>query len=308
MSKASRTPRHWPGLSTLPLLAGLMMLSSAGWAQVPAGKGDPCPSLASAARDQLLVHVPFETVDGRIYVRAKVNGRSGYRFAVDTGASGLARADARLTESLHLPAAGQSGNSDGVQTAVAQTVRIDTLELDGLRRAGIEAITRDYRAKLKNEAAFDGILAREFFADGLLIIDYPARMLSFSRSLSLPDDRADVLSYARPFRVPVRIGERQLEGNLDTGANVALVLPKALYDQIEAGPLAEAGSGQLSHTAIELGKATVHGPVQVGGLVLRDLDARVSDRYPELLVGALALKDSVLMIDQRALRVAVCTP
>lgn len=308
MSSAFHSLRPSTRFSALPLLAGLMMLGNAGWANAAAGTGDPCVSLATAPRSQLLVHVPFETVDGRIYVRARVNGGDEHRFAVDTGASGMARADARLTSAMKLPVVGHSGNSDGVQTAVVQTVRIDTLALDGLRREGVEAITRDYRAKLKDAAAFDGILARDFFADGLLVIDYPKKTLSFSRALSLSHDQPGVLAYTRAFRVPVRIGERELEGNLDTGANVALVLPRTLYDQIEAGPLADAGAGQLSHTAIELDKATVHGPVQIGALVLRDLDARVSGRFPELLVGALALKDSVLMIDQRSQRVAVCKP
>ena len=308
MSKVSRSPRHRLRFRSLPLLAGVMMLAGAGWSSAAAGTGDPCLSLATAPRSELLVHVPFETVEGRIYVRARVNGRGEHRFAVDTGASGMARADARLTRALNLPLAGHSGNSDGVQTQVAQTVRIDALELDGLRREGVEAITRDYRAKLSDEAAFDGILARDFFADGLLVIDYPAKTLSFSRALSLSHDQPGVLAYTRAFRVPVRIGGRALEGNLDTGANVALVLPRTLYDQIEAGPLAEAGAGQLSHTSIALDKAIVHGPVQIGALVLRDVDARVSERFPELLVGALALKDSVLMIDQRSRSVAVCKP
>lgn len=290
----------------LPLLAGLMMACGAACAAPVTG--DPCRSLSDLTRDQMLVHVPFETVDGRIYVQAKVNGGADFRFSVDTGASGMARADTRLSDALDLPVAGQSGNSDGVQTAQVDTVHIDSIQLDGLRRDGVEAITRDYRAKLTAEAAFDGILARGFFSDGLLIIDYPRKMLSFSRVVSLARDQPQVLPYARAFRVPVWIGDRQVEGNLDTGANVALVLPRALYDQIEAGPVAHAGSGQLSNTSIETGRANVHGPLRLGEVVLTDVDARVSDRFPELLVGALALKESVLMIDQRSASVAVCKP
>jgi predicted aspartyl protease len=290
----------------LALLGGLLATSGAAWAD--GAHDDPCRSLMKPRPDQLLVHVPFETVDGRIYVQAQVNGRPGFRFAVDTGASGLARADTRLKTALGLKAEGTSGNSDGVQTAQADTVSIDSIVLDGLRRDGIEAITRDYRAKLSEQASFDGILARGFFADGLLVIDYPGKTLSFSRALSLTRDQPGVLPYTRAFRVPVRIGDQQVEGNLDTGANVALVLPKSLYERVATGPLSEAGPGQLSNASIATEKATVHGPLRVGALVLSDLDARVSDRFPELLVGALALKESVLMIDQRSERVAVCNP
>lgn len=45
---------------------------------------------------QYLVNVPFDVVDGRIHVQVRVNDSGPCRFAVDTGASGLARADARL--------------------------------------------------------------------------------------------------------------------------------------------------------------------------------------------------------------------
>ena len=37
-----------------------------------------------------------------------------------------------------------------------------------------------------------------------------------------------------------------------------------------------------------------------------NVEVRVSDRFPELLVGAHALQDAVLMIDQRSQRVALC--
>jgi predicted aspartyl protease len=294
--------------SLLPLLAGLIAASGEASASAVSVPSDPCRSLSNLPRDQMLVHVPFEVVDGRIYVQAKVNGRADFRFAVDTGASGMARADASLSKALALSVAGQSGNSDGVQTVQADTVHIDAIELDHLRREGIQAITRDYQAKLAPNAAFSGILAREFFSDGLLIVDYPKRTLSFSHAYALERGQPQVLPYARAFRVPVWVGEHQFEGNLDTGANVAFVLPRALYDQVATGPLEDAGRGQLSNVSVETGKASVHGPFRVGQLVLADVEVRVSDKFPELLVGAHALKDAVLMIDQRSASVAVCKP
>ena len=80
--------------------------------------------------------------------------------------------------------------------------------------------TRDYASRAKPGAAFSGIVAREFFADGLLVIDYPRRTLSFSRKLALSPAAPGSLAYERAFRVPIAIGELQVEGNLDTGANV----------------------------------------------------------------------------------------
>ncbi len=254
----------------------------------------------------IVARVPFELVDGRIYVEARANGQGPFRFAVDTGASGMARADAKLVSALALPVRGTAANSDGVKVAEVDTVRFDTLRLGGLGRSGVEAITRDYRSRSTPQGAFDGILAREFFADGLLVIDYPARTLTFSRAQSLSPDDGDTLAYQRAFRVPVSIGTLQVEGNLDTGANVAFVLPKALYDRLEAGPLQAAGQGRLANGAVETWRATVPGPLRIGGVALANAEARVSERYPELLVGAYALQQAVLMIDQRSRRIALC--
>jgi hypothetical protein len=50
----------------------------------------------------------------------------------------------------------------------------------------------------------------------------------------------------------------------------------------------------------------VHGPIRVGGAAFTDAGVRVVDGYPELLVGAQALQRSILLIDQRSMRVAVC--
>lgn len=275
----------------------------------------PMPADACAAREvadaDLVARVPFDLVDGRIYVQAKANGQGPFRFAVDTGASGMARADARLVSALGLRMHGSAENSDGVSTAEADVTRFDSLQLGGLERREVEALARDYRSRATPEGAFDGILGREFFADGLLVIDYPARTLSFSRARALAPDMAHVVAYKRAFRIPVAVGALQAEGNLDTGANVALVLPKALHDRLGADasdPLEAAGRGRLSNGDVDTWRTRLHVSVRIGALALRDVDARVSARYPELLVGAHALQQSVLVIDQRTKLLAVCTP
>ena len=278
--------------------------------------GAVCVDARAAARDacrqsdiaqkDALVHVPFEVVDGRIYVQARVNGGGPYRFAVDTGASGMARADASLVSALGLQIQGQTGTSDGVQTANVNTTQLTSLALGDLVRHDLEVITRDYSSRKSPDAAMSGIIAREFFADGLLIVDYPRKTLSFTRSRELHRTDPHVLGYDRAFRVPVSIGGLQVQGNLDTGANVTFVLPTALYEKVSASPLKQAGNGQLTNGDIETRRATVHGPFRIGAASLADVEVRVADRYPELLVGAHALQDFVLMIDQRSKSVALC--
>lgn len=280
-------------------------LAMAGSVHARPAQADACRMRDIPAAD-VVARVPFETVDGRIYVQAMVDGQGPFRFAVDTGASNMARADAKLVSALKLPIQGATANSDGVRTATAATVRIDTLQLGNLVRKDIEAITRDYRGRSTPEGAFDGILARDFFADGLLVVDYPARILTFSRKESLSPDAPGALAYRRAFRVPVSIGTVQVEGNIDTGADIAFVLPKALYDRLGAGPVRAAGRGDMANGKVDSWSATVRGPIRVGNAAFPDAGVRVVDGYPELLVGARVLQQSILMIDQRSMRVAVC--
>ncbi|MFT4197925.1 MAG: aspartyl protease family protein [Pseudoxanthomonas sp.] len=276
-----------------------------------AAAAPPAPSACGAvgaAREDFAMQVPFEVVDGRIYVHARVNGRGPFKFAVDTGASGLGRADASLVSALGLAIQEKStANSDGVQVAQADTVRIDSLDVGGLSRRDLQVVVRDYNGGMPPQAAFAGIVAREFFADGLLVIDYPRRILSFSRKLSLSPGQEDVVQYRLPFRVPVSIAGVPTQGNLDTGANVAFVLPQALFEELPATrSLQRAGQGRLANSQVETLRTTLHGPFRIGKASLADVDVRVSARYPELLVGAHALQHFAVLIDQRSRSIALC--
>ena len=287
------------------LMLCVFLGTSATHAAVP--RHDACDLAASPHTDALL-DVPFDIVDGRIYVDAQVDGAGPFRFAVDTGASGIARADTQLVDVLGLPREGRAGNSDGVSTAQADTVRLRSLALGALRHEAVVAITRDYNARQSADAAFDGILARGFFADGLLTIDYLQRRLIFSRTRRLASEDPGALAYDRPFRIPVSIGAVQVEAQLDTGANVTLVLPQAIYDAMPDAAAVTQDRLTLGNGEIDGGRTRLHGPLRIGALWLSDFDARVSARFPEALVGAHALQDSVVLIDQRSQRVAVCAP
>jgi predicted aspartyl protease len=289
---------EWCGLAAVLALA-----SGAAQGAEPAA----CALVQAAQADNLL-SVPFRTVDGRIYVEARVDAKGPFTFAVDTGASGMGRADAALVTRLALPLHGSGETSDGMAKAKVDTVRLASIDLGGFVRRDLEVITRDYASRMAPEAKFDGIIGREFFADGLLVIDYPSHRLTFTRAAGLARGMGGALGYERAFRVPVSIGDAAAEGNLDTGANVAFVLPKLLFDRSGGGPVAAAGAGQLTNSAVETGRATVHGPFRIGAAEWSDVEVRVSERYPELLVGAHALERVALLIDQRTQTVALCPP
>lgn len=256
----------------------------------------------------LLFKVPFRVVDGRIYVDVMVNEKGPFAFAIDTGASGLGRSDASLTKALALPIINNGLSSDGVATAKVDMTRFDSIEIGGFRRENLEVITRDYSSRMSAETAISGIIGRDFFADGVLIIDYPAKTLSFSRSMNLSADNAQVVAYERPFRIPVSIGAVVTEGNMDTGANVEFVMPKSLFDKVASGPVQAAENATLTNSSLETQSAKVPGPFRFGGAEVSDVNVRISDRFPELLVGARVLQHHKILIDQRSKRIAICKP
>lgn len=296
-------------------LTALIMLLPGGAAIAAPMPQDPPPvsddacTLAAAPTRDALVSMPFRTVNGRIYLDVEVNGSGPFTFALDTGASGIGRADSSLVAELALPPAGQGETSDGVNTAEVEMVNIASLALGGLVRRDAVVITRDYRSRVSPEAAFSGILGREFFADGLLMIDFPARRIAFRRDQEMPAGQAGSLSYERAFRIPVMLGEMATTGNIDTGADVTLVIPGPLYRQLDdVPPTQAAGGGSLTNTRIASSSATIAGPVQIGRATLTQVDVRIAEEFPELLVGAHALKDHVVLIDQRHQTLAVCPP
>jgi predicted aspartyl protease len=290
-------------------MAAVLASAMAGCAHEPQHATTPAGACAVAARHaqaEAMARVPFEIVGGRIYVQARVNGQGPFTFAVDTGASGMGRADASLVTALGLNLVGQNQTSDGVSTATVDTVHFNTLQLGDLQRADFDVITRDYSSSLPEQSRIAGIIGRDFFADGLLVIDFPSRVLTFTRTEALSPDQAGALAYERPFRVPVRIGEVNTTGNLDTGAGVTLALPLSLFNEVSAGPIEDAGRARLTNNVIESGRATLNAPVIIGDVAVSNVEVRVADPIPELIVGGQVLQNFVLAFDQRRQLVAIC--
>lgn len=254
------------------------------------------------------LRLPFEVVDGRIYVQAHVNGTGPHRFMVDTGASGIGRADVRLVRKLALPLVGRTENSDGVNISSVDVVLLESLALGGLERRNVEVSSRDYNRRARLETTIAGIIGREFFEDGLLILDYPSRTLSYDDAYHLSAEASDVLRYDTPFHVPIKIGNTRAEGSIDTGSNLTMHLPRSLYDRIATDGLEPAGLAYRANTTFQLYRARLRDPVQIGAARLTDLTVMVSDSVPLTNVGGGVLQNFAHMIDQRERLLALCSP
>jgi hypothetical protein len=244
--------------------------------------------------------IPFELDKGRIFVGAFVNGRGPYRFGFDTGASGTGRADVRLTAALSLRKVDQTATSDGIQAATADVVTAPSLRLGDLEQRGVKLLSRDYnKGRKADEQPLMGIIARDFFADWLVTLDYPARTISFTRGELRPNEPG-VLSYGASFTIPVCFSVGCYPGKVDTGSSRGLVIPKNLAAKLPASAPVAIGQGMRTNSVATLYEMSLREPVRVGAVTAaaqKVLYADPSDTT--IVIGSEFLKDYVLTIDQR---------
>ena len=253
--------------------------------------------------------VPFEFDNGRIFVRVLVNGRGPYRFGFDTGASGMGRADSRLTAELSLPKAGEAGTSDGIKVATVDVVTVASLRLGDMEKRDVELLSRDYnKGRKADDAPLMGILGRDFFADRLVTINYPARTISFARGELKTGDQG-VVGYTGSFVIPVCFGGTCYDGKVDTGSNRTLVLPKEVAGKAKATAPVLVGQANRTNSVVSLYEMTLTEPVRVGGITALGQKAYYADPSDGAInIGSDFLKDYVLTIDQQNRRLRIAQP
>jgi predicted aspartyl protease len=244
--------------------------------------------------------VPFELDNGHIFVSAFVNGRGPFRFAFDTGASGMGRVDSRLAAALSLPNVNEAANSDGIKVQTADVVAVGSLRLGGLEKRDVQLLSRDYNKGRKPDAQpIMGILARDFFADRLITIDYPRRTIRFAQGALRADDPG-VTPYSGSFTIPVCFSAGCYPAKVDTGSNRTLVVPKDLVPKLAASEPVLIGQGKRTNSIATLYEMTLREPVRIAGITAtnqRALYAEPSETV--IIIGSDFLKDYVLTIDQR---------
>jgi predicted aspartyl protease len=244
--------------------------------------------------------VPFELDGGHIFVDAYVNGTGPFRFAFDTGASGTGRADSSLAAALSLPKVNQTENSDGIKVETADVVSVGSLRLGGLEKHNVELLSRDYnKGRKPGLQPIMGIIARDFFADRLITIDYPAHTMRFSNGTLRPSDPG-VTAYSGSFVIPVCFAAGCYPGKVDTGSSRSLVVPKELIPKLSASQPVPIGQGLRTNSVATLYEMMLHEPVHVAGVTATNqkvLYAEPSDSV--IVIGSEFLKDYVLTIDQQ---------
>jgi hypothetical protein len=188
-------------------------------------------SSSLSAQKSVVAEIPMSFYGNRPVIEVMVNGKGPFHFLIDTGAGGMARADASLVEHLGLSIVGQESSSDaGNKTQVKlDEVRFETLSIKGLQFRDVTAYSRNYNTA-KYLSHIDGILGFDLFADYLLTLDYPNRRVRIERGALPKPDGKQILDFqiieGNPA-IDILIGDIKTKALIDSGNIRAVDLSSA---------------------------------------------------------------------------------
>jgi hypothetical protein len=200
-------------------------------------------------------------------VEVTINGRGPYRFGIDTGAQGMGRISSELAAQLGLMPVGEVQTpAPGGALDARKIYRAQKLAIGGMTFPYADLVTM---AALPNRPTnWSGILGIDLFRKVTLTLDYGRGAMKLSRE-PLTGGVAAKFDSGVPS-IPLKIGDRQLTVDLDTGNGAApLFVSEAAAKAVpQSGPAVERGKARTSFGEFSIMEATIAVPVTVGGTAL----------------------------------------
>ncbi len=283
-------------ISLLVCLVGLFLFGAGSVAEVLAQK------------KPAIVDVPMSFYGNRPVIEVMVNGKGPFLFLIDTGAAGMARADASLVERLGLSIVGQESSSDaGNKTqAVLNEVKFDTLSIKDLQFRDVTAYSRNY-----NTATYlsriDGILGFDIFADYLLTLDYPNRKVRIERGALPKPNGKQILNFQMIEGNPaidIFIGGIKTTALVDSGNIRGVDLSSAFLKKI---PLVSfpriIGKGSSVSGEYDVKEVQLQETLSIGTFAFPEPSVTFSDVFEEINIGSTLLREFAVTFDRKNLRV-----
>ena len=250
--------------------------------------------------------VPLKLIGGKATVSVTVNGKGPFDFFLDTGA-GMTVLDSDLAEELQLPVTGTTriGDPANPQAIEAKTATVKRLTIGSAVFQDVEVVTWD-RSGLYGGTGPRGVIGNPLFADYLLTLDLGKGEARIARGEVAPGP--DVVSYEPSeggiFRIPVSIGNLNIEAAIDSGSPSGFALPKRYAEQLPlATPLTETGRGRTANSEFVLSSAAVDATARIGINTFARPVVTFNDVLPGALFGSQILRQMVMTIDQKNRRI-----
>lgn len=268
----------------------------------PAVAAQGAPQVAGTGA--AVVEVPMILRGSTPAVEVMVNGKGPFVFTIDTGAMGMARADASLVERLKLPVVGKmrAGDGSGRSTSM-DVVRLDTISFGGLRFDNVRAPTRDYNGS-PGASNIDGILGFGLFSEYLLTLDFPGKRVRLERGRSLKPDDADVVGYDGSGGAPVvelGVGGKKLKGRIDTGNAIGgFVLPGSVVKNLPlASEAVVVGRARTVSSNVEIKTARLKDSIRLGRFEFAEPRVVFPALTEDANIGSAAFSEYVVTFDQK---------
>ena len=248
--------------------------------------------------------LPLDVSGAIPVVEVTIDGRGPYRFGIDTGAQGMGRISSDVAAELKLMQVGE------VQTP-APGGTFDTRKIYRAGKLAIGGMTfsnADLAAMAvlpKRPTNWSGILGIDLFRKVTLTLDYGRGALKLSRE-PLAGGVAAKFDGGIPS-IPLKIGERELTVDLDTGNGAApLFVSEATAKTVpQSGPAAERGKARTSFGEFSIMEAPIAVSVTVGGTALPVHSIGWPAARGEGNLGSRGLAGMQLSVDRTDGRVAI---
>jgi hypothetical protein len=264
---------------------------------------------SAGSSPKLPLEIAMKTDGGMPTVEVMVNGKGPFVFGFDTGAQGGPRIDSSLMETLALKPSGHVRATDGSgrNPQMAEMVKLESIEIAGLRFTDVTAGSRNYR-KSPRPLNIDGILGLSVFSEYLVTLDYPAKLLRIQKGQLPKADGAEILDYKSKGGVPLlelSVGSTKIDAHLDSGNMIgAFVLPTAFAEKLtRASEPVVVGRARSASGEMEIKQVQVKDVVRLG----RHEFPEPTITFPALSdignVGSKTLSQFVVTFDQKNERV-----
>jgi len=241
--------------------------------------------------------VPIVMTDHLPTVEAKVNGKGPFRFALDSGAGGVARISSELAKTLALEEIGEvlAGDPSGKNSVRVSIVRVDSIEIGGARFSGIDASTGDR----PRPGATDGVIGLALFNGLTATIDYPNHLLTLTRD-ALPENGAHVVPYTKEHGVPeieIEVAGIPLRVHVDSGSPALLTIPTSWAAQLPLGEQRVTGRGRTVVNDFEIRAAELRGDIRVAGFAEKSPTVDIVEIFPIGHIGSRFLRQYAVTFD-----------
>lgn len=264
---------------------------------------------SAGSTTKLPLEIPIKIDGGMPTIELMVNGQGPFVFGVDTGAQGGARIDSSLMEKLALKPSGHVRATDGSgrNPQMAEMVKLDSIDVGGLRFNDVTAGSRNYR-KSPRPLNIDGILGLSVMSEYLVTLDYPAKLLRLEKGELPKADGAEILDYKSKGGIPLlelSVGNTKIDAHLDSGNMVgAFVLPTAFVETLNGiSEPVTIGRARSASGEMEIKQVQVKDVIRLG----RHEFPEPTVTFPALSdignVGAKTLSQFVVTFDQKNERV-----